>query len=141
MPITSEHAGRRYPDATPYEVSRAKIAEFARALGDLNPAYFGERPIAPPTFAAVIAAQAWEALFGDQELDLALNRTVHADQAFTFHRPLAAGDVVTAQLTIEKVRNRGSLDMVTIRVDLIVDGEIACEARSTLMHTSEATDA
>ena len=33
-------------------VSAAKIAEFARALGDDNPAYAGDAPIAPPTFAA-----------------------------------------------------------------------------------------
>lgn len=49
MPITAEHAGRRYPAAPPYEVSRAKIAEFATAIRDDNPAYFSDSPIAPPT--------------------------------------------------------------------------------------------
>ena len=141
MPITAEHVGRTYPDAPVYEVSRAKIAEFARALGDDNPAYFADSPIAPPTFAAVIAAHAWEALFGDPDLGLALNRTVHADQSFVFHRPLAAGDDVVAKLTIEKVRNRGPLDIVTILVELVVDGATACEARSTLMHTRETAHA
>ena len=135
MPITAEHVGHTYPDAPVYEVSRAKIAEFARALGDDNPAYFADSPIAPPTFAAVIAAHAWEALFGDEELGLALNRTMHTDQGFTFHRPLRAGDVVHAQLGIEKVRNRGTLDMITVVVDLVVGGETVCEARSGLMHT------
>ncbi len=141
MPITPEHAGRTYPPAPAYRVSRAKIAEFAVALKDDNPAYFNEAPIAPPTFAAVIAAQAWGALFGDDELGLALSRTVHADQVFDFHRPLREGDDVTAQLTIEKVRVRGNLDMVTIHVALSVDGEPVCDARSTLMHTKEAADA
>ena len=57
MPISPEHVGRSYPATKPYRVSRAKIAEFATALGDQNPAYFDEdSPIAPPTFAAVIAA-------------------------------------------------------------------------------------
>ncbi|MBK7821853.1 MAG: MaoC family dehydratase N-terminal domain-containing protein [Tessaracoccus sp.] len=137
MPITAEHVGRRYPAAPPYEVSRAKIAEFATAIRDENPAYLALEPIAPPTFAAVIAAHAWEALFGDEELGLALNRTMHTDQGFTFHRPLRAGDVVEAQLSIEKVRNRGNLDMITVVVDLVVDGETVCEARSGLMHTRE----
>ena len=91
----------------------------------------------PEIFAAVIAAHAWEALFGDEELGLALNRTMHTDQGFTFHRPLRAGDVVEAQLSIEKVRNRGNLDMITVVVDLVVDGETVCEARSGLMHTRE----
>ena len=37
MAITEAHAGRRYPPTAPYAVSAAKIAEFARALGDDNP--------------------------------------------------------------------------------------------------------
>ncbi|SDL51474.1 FAS1-like dehydratase domain-containing protein [Tessaracoccus oleiagri] len=137
MPISSEHAGRRYPASAPYEVSRAKIAEFAAALGDDNPAYSGDQPVAPPTFAAIIAAQAWEALFGDAELGLALHRTMHGDQQFDFHRPLVPGDQVVAQLGIERVRNRGNLDMVTIVVELTVEGEPVCSARSTLIHTRE----
>ena len=50
-------------------------------------------------------------------------------------------DAVEARLSIEKVRNRGNLDIVTILVDLIVDGDSVCEARSTLMHTREDADA
>ncbi|MDO5082763.1 MaoC family dehydratase [Arachnia propionica] len=137
MPISAEHVGRSYPPAPAYRVSRAKIAEFATALKDHNPAYLGEDPIAPPTFAAVIAAQAWGALFDDEELGLALNRIVHADQAFDFHRPLREGDDVVAELTIEKVRGRGTLDMITVLVRLTVDGEPVCDARSTLMHNRE----
>ena len=50
---------------------------------------------------------------------------------------LDPGDVVVAELSIEKVRNRGQLDMITVLVDLAVDGATVCEARSTLMHTRE----
>ncbi len=137
MPITPDHVGRTYPPAEPYRISRAKIREFATALGDDNPAYSGNDPIAPPTFAAVIAAHAWEALFGDGELGLALHRTIHGDQRFEFRRPLREGDDVVATLTIENVRNRGTLDIVSILVALDVDGDVVCESRSTLMHTRE----
>ena len=139
MPITAEHEGLTLPKPPPYEVSRAKIGEFAKALGDENPAYFGERPVAPPTFAAVIAAQAWDALFDDPRFGLSLNRTIHADQRFVFLRPLHAGDVVDAELRMEKVRNRGNIDMVTVAVELTVGGEACAVARSTLMHTREET--
>lgn len=135
MPITAEHVGLSLPQPPPYEVSRAKIAEFARALGDENPAYFAEEPVAPPTFAAIIAAQAWDRLFDDERFGLALHRTIHADQRFTFLHPLRAGDVVEAQLRIDKVRNRGNLDIVKVAVELTVDGELRCTATSTLMHT------
>ena len=116
-------------------VTRSVVLRYSGASTGFNELHFSDSPIAPPTFAAVIAAHAWEALFGDEELGLALNRTMHTDQGFTFHRPLRAGDAVHAQLGIEKVRNRGTLDMITVVVDLVVGGETVCEARSGLMHT------
>lgn len=142
MPVTTEHIGRTYPPSEPYELSAAKIAEFARALGgveggDTNPAYSGENPIAPPTFAVVMAAQTWDALFDDPELGLALQRTMHGDQGFTYDRPLRAGDRIVAQLTIDKVRERAPMTWIGVRVDLTtVEGEHVCTATSTLLHTA-----
>ena len=143
MPISPEHVGRSYPATKPYRVSRAKIAEFATALGDQNPAYFDEdSPIAPPTFAAVIAAQAWGSMFDDPDLGLALRRTRHADKRFDIVRPLREGDDVVATLTIERVRSRGGTDMVTIGVGLAtVEGEPLGTATSQLIHTREEATA
>ena len=139
--LNQDHVGRKYSATQPYEVSRAKIAEFARAIKDDNPAYFATEPIAPPTFAAVISAQAWEPFFADPELELKLSRTMHADQRFELNRPLKAGDEVLASLTIEKVRNRGLADFVTVRVELTTTaGEILGNAISTLLHTREETE-
>jgi acyl dehydratase len=136
MPISEQHVGRSYPPTPPYEVSAAKIGEFARALGDGNPAYTGESPIAPPTFVAVIAANAWDSLFGDEELGLALHRVVHADQRFDYVRPLRAGDRVQAVLGIDKVRLRGDTDIIGISVQVAtVDGEAVCSASSTFYHS------
>ncbi|WP_431977916.1 FAS1-like dehydratase domain-containing protein [Propioniciclava coleopterorum] len=118
MPITDAHVGRSYPATQPYRVSREKIAEFAAALGDDNPAYAGDAPQAPPTFAAVLAAQAWGGLFADPELDLQLARTIHADQRFAWTRPLCAGDEVIATLTIDKVRARANTAFITVSVAL-----------------------
>nr|WP_300146369.1 MaoC family dehydratase N-terminal domain-containing protein [Propionicimonas sp.] len=138
MPISEDHAGRTYPATAPYEVSRAKIAEFAAALGDAdNPAYAGDAPIAPPTFAVVLASAAWDAMFADPELELSLSRTVHADQRFDWRRPLRAGDEVTATLGIAKVRVRGAMAIITIAVELAnASGEVLCTATSTLVHTA-----
>lgn len=140
MPISEDHVGRSYPATAPYQVSRAKIAEFAAALGDAaNPAYAGAEPIAPPTFAVVLSSAAWDAMFADPELGLSLSRTVHVDQRFTWTRPLRAGDEVTATLTIEKVRARGATAIITIAVELATtSGDAVCTATSTLMHTNEA---
>ena len=139
MPISPDHAPRVYPPTVPYEVGRAKIAEFAAALGDANPAYVGPDAIAPPTFAAVIAAPAWDALFADPELGLSLARTVHVDQRFEWTRPLRVGDQVAATLSLDKVRARGRAAFIGITVTLTdATGAEICRATSTLMHSQEA---
>lgn len=140
MPISEVHVGRSYPATPPYQVSRAKIAEFAAALGDSgNPAYGGDTPIAPPTFAVLLSSSAWGALFDDPELGLALSRTVHVDQRFNWARPLRSGDEVTARLAIEQVRLRGPMAIITIAVQLATTaGEDVCTATSTLMHKAAA---
>ena len=141
MPITPEHVGRSYPAPRPYLVSRAKIEEFATAIFDshAHDEPTGEAPaLAPPTFAMVIAAQAWQPVFDDQELGLALQRLVHTDQRLSFARPLREGDLVEAVASIDKVRNRGDIDLVTLSVRLSVGGEEVAVATSSLMHTREA---
>lgn len=140
MPITADHAGRRYPPTPVYEVSAAKIAEFAFALGEQdNPAYRGEQPIAPPTFVAVISSAAWGSMFDDPDLGLALRRIVHGDQRFTYRRPLRTGDRVRATLTIDKVRNRGASDIISSSVEVeTVGGELVCTAEATFFHAHQA---
>lgn len=137
MPISEEHAGRSYPATAAYQVTRTKIIEFAQALGDgANPVYTAAEPVAPPTFATVLASAAWEAMFADPELAMSLSRTVHVDQRFTWQRQLRAGDEVSAKLRIEKVRLRGNAAILTIAVVLFTTaGEELCLATSTLMHT------
>lgn len=139
VPIASEHVGRSYPPTAPYEVSAAKIGEFAAALGDANPAYAGPEPIAPPTFVTVVVQPAWQVLFDDPDLDLALHRIVHAEQRFNYQRPLRPGDQVTVALTIDQVRNRDTVDLITAsaRVET-VEGEHLCTGTATFVHNKAA---
>ena len=91
--------------------------------------------MAPPTFAAVISARGWDQLFSDPELELSLERTVHGDQRFTFMRPLHAGDVVIATVTIDKVRVRSGSELISATVDIASrDGEPICTAQATFAH-------
>ncbi len=140
MAINQQHAGRSYPPTAPYEISSAKIAEFARAIGDENPAYSGDDPTAPPTFAAVLSSSAWGAMFDDPELGLALRRIVHGDQGFSFSRPLRAGDRVTATLTVDKVRVRDAADIIgsSVRIET-TGGELVCTATATFFHSRQET--
>ena len=137
MPITPDHAGKAYAPTAPYEVTRVKIDEFATALGD-PPSADEAHPAAPPTFAAVVANTAWDAMFTDPELALSLSRIVHGDQLFRYVRPLRAGDVVTATLRIDRVRLRGAVEIISTAVD-VADalGDPVLSAAATFVHTRE----
>jgi acyl dehydratase len=122
-------------------VTPERIAAFAAALGDPNPAYRGADPIAPPTFAMVVAAQTWDQLFGDPNLDLQLKRTMHTEQRFTFNRPIVAGDILQAALSISSVRIRGAAEFIGISAALTdAAGEVVCTADSTLLHNRSEAD-
>jgi acyl dehydratase len=137
--ITEAHTGRRYPPTEPYAISAAKIAEFARALGDDSPHYQGEDAVAPPTFAAVVAAPAWQRMFDDPELELALHQIVHGDQRFDYQAPLRAGDVVQAALTIDKVRVRVGSEIISCSVAIAgIEGAEQCSVMATFVHSRAA---
>ena len=139
MPLSEAHAGRSYPPTPVYEITAAKIAEFVAALGDDNPAYEGDSPLAPPTLVAMIAFAAWDQMFADPDLELELRRIIHTDQRFIYARPLRAGDRVTATLTIEKVRTRGTTELVSCSIAVQDEaGNVTCTAASTLVLSREA---
>jgi acyl dehydratase len=139
VPLSEAHAGRSYPPTPVYEITAAKIAEFVAALGDDNPAYEGDSPLAPPTLVAMVAFAAWDQMFADPDLELELRRIIHTDQRFIYARPLRAGDRVTATLTIEKVRARGTTELVSCSIAVHdAAGDVTCTAASTLFHSREA---
>jgi acyl dehydratase len=147
MPLNKDLIGRAFPPSKPYEISRVKIQEFATAIGDPNPVYVDSAAaqaaghpdaICPPTFAVVIAQLGTREVVADPELGLNYAMVVHGEQRFEHARPLHAGDVVTSQSTIEKIRTVGSLSMLTTKTEIkTVDGELVCTAYSTLVERGE----
>ncbi|NNG38953.1 MaoC family dehydratase [Flexivirga sp. ID2601S] len=147
MPVNPEVAGRTYPPSPPYVVSRAKIAEFATAVGATDQAHFDPAAakqrgyadvIAPPTFAVLIAQQGEAAAMVDPEAGIDFSRLVHGEESFTHHRPLTAGDEVQATTTIEKVRQAGGHSMVTLGTQLTTaDGEVVTDTTSVVVIRGE----
>ncbi len=143
MAINRDYAGRVFPASEPYEVSRVKIAEFANAIGDANPVYQDSAAaraaghpdvIAPPTFAIVISMAASGTAMADPGLGLNYAMVVHGEQRFSYQRPLAAGDVVTARPAITDIRDAGRNVMLTTSTEIrTVTGELVCTATSTLV--------
>jgi|SRR5215467_10327816 len=148
MALNRDYLGKTYPPGDPYEVSRVKIAEFADAIGDRNP-LFRDRGaaaeagfpdvIAPPTFAIVIAMASSSRAVADPGLNLNYAMVVHGEQRFEYSRPLMAGDVVTAQVTIDDIRDAGRNSMMTTRTEIrTTAGEHVCTAYATLVERGGA---
>jgi len=141
--INREYVGRVFPASEPYEVSRVKIAEFAAAIGDTSPIYRDRTAaqaagyadvIAPPTFAIVISMGGSGAALADPALGLNYAMVVHGEQRFTYTRPLTAGDVVTAQVTLTDIRDAGRNVMLTTSTEIkTVAGELVCTALSAIV--------
>jgi acyl dehydratase len=143
MALDRALVGRSYPPSAVYEVGRAKIAEFATAIGDDSPLYRdGEAAraaghddvIAPPTFAITLSLEAAMAVLDDPDVALDYSRVVHGEQRFTHHRPIRAGDRLVATTTIDAARTVAGNDLLTARVDLATeDGEPVCTSLSMLV--------
>jgi acyl dehydratase len=141
--INRDYLGRVFDISEPYEVSRVKIAEFADAIGDASPVYRDKGAaqaaghtdvIAPPTFAIVISMAGSGAALADPGLGLNYAMVVHGEQRFTYSRPITAGDVLTAQVTLTDIRDVGRNVMLTTSTDIkTVAGEHVCTAVSTIV--------
>ena len=108
MSVSQDVVGRTYPPIAPYQVGREKIREFAAAVKATDPAHHDVDAaraagyadlVAPPTFAVVVSQRADAALVNDPAAGIDFSRVVHADQRFTHHRPIVAGDELTAAVT------------------------------------------
>lgn len=125
-----------------YAVSRAKIAEFADAVGadsllhrdpEAAVAAGYDDVVAPPTFAVVIAQRAEAEYIADPASGIDFSRVVHANQGFAHERPLVAGDVVTTTVHVESLTERAGITMVTTRTEIADDGDaLVATVTSTL---------
>jgi len=148
MPVNLAYAGREYPPNSAYEVGREKIREFAAAVGathgahgDVSVARALGYPdvIAPPTFAVVVAQRAEQQLMADPSAGIDFSRVVHADERFTHHRPIHAGDRLVTVLHVDSIVERGGLAMITTRAEIAADdGEPVVTVVSTLAVRADA---
>ena len=131
MPVNPELVGREFPPTPPYLVGREKVREFARAVFADAPAHHDPEAaralgyadvVAPPTFAMVIQDLTLQQLLSEPDSGIALERTIHAKQSFTWTRPIVAGDEVTGRISVTGVRAMGTGAMVTSQTE-ITDAE------------------
>lgn len=147
MPVNPDLAGRAYPPAGPFEVTRDQLAAFADAIGATGAAYrdpaaaraLGHPDIvAPPTFAVRLAQQCEAQLIQDPAAGIDFSRVVHGQEGFVHHRPIVAGDVLTGTLHVDTMREAGGHGMVATRVELAdPDGGPVTTVTSTIVVRGE----
>lgn len=143
MSISTARQGHQYPPASPHQVSREAIRDFAAAVKSRHPAHhdvdaardLGHADlVAPPSFAVVVAQRAEAAVVQDPEVGIDFSRVVHADERFTHHSPILAGDTLTATVTLDRIRVMGAGAMVTNRVEIVAaDGTARATVISSLL--------
>jgi len=146
--VNTDAVGRAYGPHEPYEVTRVKIREFADAVDARSFAHRSEEAaraegypdvVAPTTFAVVLAQQAEFHVVEDPEVGVDFSRVVHADERFTHHRPIVAGDLISATVHVDSIVQRGGISMVTTRTELTdEDGAAVSTVTSTLAVREEA---
>jgi len=153
MGVNPQIAGKTYTGTPVYEVAREKIREFAEAIGATDPVHTDPQAaralgypdvVAPATFAIIVAQRCEGLVMGDPEAGIDYTRLVHGEQRFTHHRPIVAGDRLTAIAHVDDARLLGGNGRVITRVEITdTDGAAVTTAVSTVViradESAEAT--
>lgn len=148
-----------------FPVEEGHVTSFARSIGDANPAYYGPRAVAPPTF--VQASAQWDPDYvlrpkigqpwwgsGRGPGGAPASSTggggggtgLHAEQHYEYHRPVRVGDVLTATVkpgkTWEKEGRRAGklLFAETIVEYRDQNGELVVTARGVGVRTERPVE-
>src|SRR3546814_16696376 len=121
MPVDPSLVGREFPPTRPYTVTDEKLREFATAT---RTSYDGGS--APTTFPIVLAFEAMNAFLAAEDVEL--HRIVHGEQRFAYERPIVAGDVLRATLTVGSLRQIGGNDIIATSSEITDADEIGHES-------------
>ena len=137
--------GKEFPEVS-FEIEKGKIREFARAIGDKNPAFYKEEAAkelgleglaVPPTFPTVFAmAGGFPAAVAELGVDFA--KLLHGGQEYEYLQPVKPGDTVTGKIVIadvfEKSGKAGTMDLIVFETTYVnQDGQKVLIDKSTLV--------
>src|SRR5436309_14436078 len=117
MAAANQVIGKTYEPAT-YAVGRAKVREYAAAVGETNPLHHDVEAaraagyadvVAPPMFAVVYGARAVGPAILDPEVGINFAMMVHAGQEFVWGPVVVAGDEITTTATVKDISDRGGM--------------------------------
>jgi len=142
--IDKKWIGHELPAAT-MTVERGRVRFFAQAIGETNPVHSDVEAaraagypdlLAPPTFLFSVDLEAGNNSGLLQKLNIPLEKLLHGEQGFTYHRPVCAGDTITVQSRVDDIyaKKDGALEFV-VKTSRATNqkGELVAELRSTIV--------
>ncbi len=140
--VDLSRVGSVFTGTPAHEVTRRAVVAFADATGASSPIHRDPAAaraagfpdvVAPVTFAVVIAQEAESEYIADPASGVDFSRVVHADEAFTHHRPIVAGESLTTAVHVDAITERRGLTLVTTRTEITDDaGSPVASVVSTL---------
>ena len=112
--------GHYYQADDTYLVGREKVREYARAVQDYHPAHWNVAAaadlgyaglVAPITFTSTPAMACNRRMF--ESVVVGYHTYMQTEEVFEQHRPIVAGDELTAALEVTGIRSMGGGTMVT----------------------------
>lgn len=141
-----------------FRIEAGKVAEFAAAIGDDNPAYRDEEAAhsqgfrgipAPPTFTRVAMFPHHRPPDGSRlgfEVGFDVRREIHGEQEYEFERPVYVGDVLDGTTTLTDAFERegsrgGTMTFVILETEYRdTSSELVVTERSTVIETESAIE-
>lgn len=112
-----------------FRVSSHRLADFAAAIGDSNPAHTSGQ-IAPPTFAHIPVMQSMVEVVEQ----VTSGFTLHGEHDFVFHTPIVPGQKLWTKSFLSGVRNTKTACLLMIRSETrTVDGAMVCAQTTTCL--------
>ena len=120
--IDRKFIGHRCPPFE-VEVEKGRLRLFAKAIGETDPVYTDEGaaraagyrslPV-PPTFFFCLEMERVDPYDWFTALDIPLGRALHGEQAFTYHRTVCAGEVLTFDAEVTDIYDKkgGALEFI-----------------------------
>lgn len=133
MGLNRDFIGKEFERCS-HQVTQDEIAKYAAVIGGTeNPAYASG--VAPPSFPVIYELPFLEKIWSDPELNGGEEQAkknvlmlVHGDQKMVFVKPLMAGMEVAFSAEVSDIQDKGSGEVLALRSQSMVDGEIVCES-------------